>query len=141
MKPCPKPDVPLALERHARKLERQQAADAVKAAAKRRDGYRCRWPHCEYHAVTQGRVIDAAHLQAAGSGGDPALVRTTRDNLIALCRLHHRTAPENLHNAKLKIEPLTPEGTDGPCAFYRWTVADGWYVVASESAIGILEKD
>lgn len=135
-----KTGTPLALERHQRKVERKAADDAVKSEAKRRDGNRCRWPRCEFRNVAQ--VIDAAHVtQAAGMGGDPLLVRTERGDLMAICRLHHRMAPDNLHNCRLRIEPLTSLKTDGPCAFYA-TGADGVaYMVAQELTPGVYAKD
>lgn len=116
--------------RHARRLERKAAMDDVKADAKARDGYRCRWPHCEYTRVTD--VIEAAHIAAAGMGGDPKLVRTTRDNLVAVCDMHHRRAPQNMHNGGLKVEPLTTDGTDGPCAFSRWDAERREYFIVGE---------
>lgn len=138
--PQPKPSTPYALERHDRKTKRKQADNDVKQAAKFRDGNRCRWPHCEYRHIPQ--VIDAAHvLQAAGMGGDPLLIRTTRDALMAICRLHHRTGVQSLHSTDLRVEPMTGEGTDGPCQFLRRDVSGQWYVVAEEVAVGIYRRD
>jgi hypothetical protein len=137
--PQPKPERPVTLERHERKLSRKRAEDTEKQAAKRRDGGKCRWPHCEYRAVSQ--VIDAAHvIQAEGMGGDPKLRRSKRHQLLAVCRLHHRGAAVSLHSGDLKVQPMTSAGTDGPCSFWRWT-DQGWCVVAEEVSIGIYRRD
>lgn len=127
-------------KRAERKADTKTAGNAVREEAKRRDGKRCRWPHCEYRHV--GQVIDAAHVtHAAGMGGDQTLIRTTRQDLMAICRLHHRLARLSLHNANLRVEPLTPAGTDGPCQFYS-TDADGReFVVAQETAPFIYARD
>lgn len=131
-------------ERKARKLARKAESDDVKAEAKARDGNRCRWPHCEF---TKGKPpvtenIEAAHIQAAGMGGDPKQLRTTRDNLIGMCDLHHRRAPQNMHNGGLKVEPLTPDGTDGPCSFHRWdSDRHEYFIVAQEIEPRILGRD
>src|SRR5574341_582039 len=143
MTACPKPTQPLTLERHARKLSRKAADASVKAAAKARDGYRCRWPHCEYRAVRQ--PLDAAHItQAAGMGGDPKLLRTQRQDLMAICRLHHRTGYLSLHNGGLAIEPMTDAGTDGPCNFWARTLnrsSSANHLVARELSPFIYERD
>lgn len=131
-------------ERKARKLARKSESDDVKTDAKARDGFKCRWPHCEF---TKGKPpvtdnIEAAHIQASGMGGDPKHLRTTRDNLVAVCDLHHRRAPQNMHNGGLKVEPLTIDGTDGPCAFSRWdSDRHEYFIVAQEIEPRILARD
>ena len=135
-----KDETPAKVERHSRKLSRKAESDATKQEAKRRDGFRCRWPHCEYKAVTE--TLEAAHIHAAGMGGDPKQIRTTRDNLIAMCDMHHRRAPQNMHNGGLKVEPTTRKGTDGSVEFWRWSKDERRYhMVARERSNGILERD
>lgn len=91
---------------------------AIKAEAKRLDAYRCRWPDCEVPQGTFWGQIDPAHVQAEGMGGDPTLQRTTLENILAVCRWHHR-GPRSLHSGHLKVEKLTPQGTRGPMACYE----------------------
>jgi hypothetical protein len=79
-------------------------------------------------------VLDGAHLQAAGMGGDPQLRRTTRANIISLCRTRHR----QLHAGAARIEALTVAGADGPCVFSLWR--DAAYVeVGRERSLGVFE--
>ncbi len=133
-------ELPARLARQARKNARKAASDDVKREAKKRDGFHCRWPHCEYAHLTQ--PLDGAHVfQAAGMGGDPKLVRTQRCHVMALCRLHHKDAVESLHNANLRVEALTPELADGPCQFLRYSGEHGWYVVGMEVAVGHYARD
>lgn len=97
-------------------LERTGKARAVKAAerkemqaALKRDGYRCRYPGCKY----PGLRVDAAHMVHRGMGGNPKLDRTTRDQLIGLCIVHHGC----FDSGEFAIRPYTPSGTDGLCSF------------------------
>lgn len=136
-RPCPKPG-PLSLERHSKRLTWQRAMDAVIADAKRRDGHRCRWPKCEYSAVDQ--PLDGAHVfQPKGMGGDKKLLRSERKHIMALCRLHHRAQEKHT----LYVEEMTPDMADGPCMFWRESDdgSFGFYMVAQERAVGILERD
>lgn len=131
--------VPVAVERRQKRRDRKAVELDVKAAVKKRDGYECRWPACEYRTVPQ--LIDAAHLDAAGMGGDPQSLRMTRENLISICRLHHRKAPVSLHSGDLKIEPLDSDlGAEGLCAFYRLNRETGRFEhIATEKRIGVSE--
>lgn len=134
--PQPKPQ-PAIFERKARKRERDKHEDDVKAQVKRRDLQKCRWPRCEFKHYR----IEAAHLDASGMGGDPNGERMTRANLITLCWLHHQ-GPVSLEKHDLKVEPITDRGCDGPVEFYqRDKRGRGWFMVARERAIGILERD
>ncbi len=56
---------------------------AIRRALKRRDGG-CRFPGCSC-----SRFVDAHHIQHWADGGE-----TSMDNLILLCRLHHRLVHE-----------------------------------------------
>lgn len=134
----PKPSKPLRLERHERKRAHSSQEDFVKREAKRRDGRECRWPRCEYRKVVQ--PLDAAHIAAKGMGGTPDGRRNVRENLMAICRLHHQGRC-SLHSGDLAIEPLTPQGTDGPCAFFSTDPDGKRYMVAQERAIRQYERD
>lgn len=133
----PKPG-PSSLERHKRKREHSSHEDFVKREAKRRDGRECRWPRCEYRKVVQ--PLDAAHIAGKGMGGTPDGRRNVRENLMAICRLHHQ-GPISLHSGDLAIEPLTALGTDGPCAFFSTDPDGKRYMVAQERAIRQYERD
>lgn len=132
-----KPSVPQSIVRHERKLARQAHERREKQATKARDWHKCRWPRCEYSAV--GQPLEAAHVEDAGMGGSDERMR--RDNLVTLCRLHHRTAPQSIHSGDLKIEALTGLGTDGPLSFWQRDEEGRWYLVTEETAIGIFRKD
>ena len=134
----PKPEKPLRLERHDRRKARVAAEDTAKRDAKRRDGRTCRWPRCEYRKVVQ--PLDAAHVHGKGMGGTPDGRRNVRENLMAICRLHHQGRC-SLHSGDLHIEPLTPQGTDGPCAFFSTDPDGKRYMVAQERAIRQYERD
>jgi hypothetical protein len=117
-----------------------------KAAVRLRDGRGCRWPHCRHWK--DGVIVDAAHLEHAGMGGDPKAKRMRRDNLIRLCRIHHR-GPVSLDSGSLRIEPLTVYGTEGPVKFMRSVEGYNeqenrytctWVEVAREIRVGVLEK-
>ena len=125
----PKPSVPLAVERHDRKVERKAHERTEKAAAKCRDRFRCRWPRCQYSAMKL--VLDAAHIDASGMGGDPTGARMQRANLVTLCRIHHQ-GPRSLHSGHLEIEALTPDGANGALAFYDTDTEGRLYLVAQE---------
>jgi hypothetical protein len=81
-------------------------------AAKTRDGHRCRVPRCEYRR--QGMPIDACHLTHRGMGGNPSGDRTTRDQIVSLCRIHHGLLDQGL----MHVEPLTSAIADGPLEFF-----------------------
>ena len=101
------------LARRQRSALRRAAEQKAMQAAKRRDGLRCMYPGCLYR--TKDLPIDACHLRHRGMGGNPAVDRTRRDQLISLCRIHHG----QLDAGDIDITPLTPRGTDGPCSFLR----------------------
>ncbi len=134
--PQPKPG-PAIFERRLRKAKRATVEDDVKAEVKRLDGHKSRWPHAEFPKYR----LEAAHLAAAGMGGDPKSARMTPENLITLDWLSHR-GPNSLHSGDKRIVPLTNAGTRGPCEFQQRHPKTGkWVVVARERAVGLLERD
>jgi hypothetical protein len=62
---------------------RRRPSAALRRAARERDTCRCRYPGCE------SRRVDLHHIQYWSNGG-----RTDLDNLISLCRYHHRLMHE-----------------------------------------------
>jgi hypothetical protein len=83
--------------------KRRSIPPALRTALQSRDRT-CRFPGCEH-----SRFTDAHHLQHWARGGE-----TTLDNLLLLCRHHHRL----VHEGAFSIEPLA----DGDVRFRR---ADG----------------
>jgi hypothetical protein len=122
----------LAEYREKRRSRRSSAKLSVKVELKVRDGIGCRWPGCEFWR--KGYIVDGAHvMQAAGSGGDPRMVRSQRHHQMRICRQHHR-GPVSLHSGDLRVIPLTDKGTDGPCEFQARNpkAENGWEVVGGE---------
>ncbi len=118
--------------RYRRKQKRKAAVLDVKRTLIERDGHGCRWPGCEF--PKRGYRVDAAHVtHAAGIGGDPRLLRTTRDSLMRICVAHH-TGPVSLHSGDLRVIPLSEHGTDGHCQFEwrNYKAKGGWEVVGIE---------
>ena len=70
--------IPLSVGRKARTIPA-----AMRRALEARDGH-CRFPGCENH-----RFVDAHHVRHWAHGGE-----TTLDNLVLLCRTHHRLVHE-----------------------------------------------
>jgi len=85
---------------------------AIRRALKRRDGG-CRFPGC-----TCSRFVDAHHIQHWADGGE-----TSMDNLVLLCRKHHRLVHEAGYGIKAGHNGMTefslpdgkviPNGPDG----------------------------
>ncbi len=120
--------------RDDRKALVKQENDA-KAEVRRLD-VRCRWPHCAY-CRTYKPPLEVAHVvRAKGMGSDHGSVSTPA-HLMLLDRLSHSDQEAN----KRDVRPLTEQGTRGPCEFWQWTPADGWFLVARESAPFRYERD
>ena len=68
---------------------------AIRRALNTRDAG-CRFPGC-----THRRYVDAHHIEHWADGGDTKL-----DNLVTLCRLHHRL----VHEGEIRIEALAGGG-------------------------------
>jgi hypothetical protein len=82
---------------------------AIRRALQRRDGG-CRFPGC-----TCSRFVDAHHIRHWADGGE-----TKMDNLVLLCRRHHRLVHEGgfgiSHTASGKMIFSDPQGQDIPTA-------------------------
>jgi hypothetical protein len=83
---------------------------AIRRALKRRDGG-CRFPGCSCT-----RFVDAHHIQHWADGGE-----TKMDNLILLCRRHHRL----LHEEGFRLHRAMDGGID-------FTLPDGEIIPANE---------
>ena len=109
-----KQPVVLKVERAKNTTKRATRERKQKDVVRDRDGY-CRFPlcGCRKHKLP----LESAHLKHKGMGGNPKEDRSKPEKLITLCRARHRTLPISMHSGTLRVKPLTPEGTAGPCAF------------------------
>ena len=85
----------LAVGRRTRK-----APPALRRAALERDRHRCRYPGC------QSRKVDLHHIQHWSNGGPTSL-----DNLICLCKRHHRLVHDKRYVITTDGHFYTPDGT------------------------------
>lgn len=112
-----------------------KAEDDAKAEVRKRDRI-CRWPHCE-NCRRYKPALEVAHvIRAKGMGGDHGTVSTS-DKMMLLDRITHGEEEGNTR----EVRPLTDRGTWGACEFWRWTQADGWFLIARETAPFVLERD
>lgn len=108
----------------------------------------CRWPKFDHDSkrhVCLGQ-LEAAHGVAIGMGGDRDGSRTNRRDLLVVCSLIH-LGDNGIERHARRWEPLTEQGTLGPCAFYRREPSETkpgewgpWVLIGVESSPGILEK-
>lgn len=124
------------------KVDRRKAIkaheDREKKLVRARD-QKCRWPFCEYCRELKPR-LEVAHVVAKGMGGDHG-ERSTADQMMLLDYLTHQDGPGSLEQHGRRIEPLTDQGTNGPCAFWRIGDDGREYLVARETAPFIYERD
>ena len=86
---------------------------AAKIAAKERDGWMCR--RCG-DPETDWMLIEAAHIEDAGAGGDPLLLRGgDRASFVSLCAGCHR-GPRSVHSGHI-VMVVGPLRGDGPVEF------------------------
>lgn len=136
------------MARESKKEQVREKEDRNKSAARKRDGWVCRFPRCVCHRLRLHP--ECAHDAAKGIGGDHGL-RSTVDQLICLCKPRHQESRVSVHKGTLYHEALTEKGTNGPV---RWWVdlaaittpaayrKDGdaqWVVVATEREVRVLE--
>ncbi|HVE46071.1 MAG TPA: DUF222 domain-containing protein [Acidimicrobiales bacterium] len=93
---------PLNIGRTSRTIPR-----AIRRALRIRDG-KCRFPGC-----TQRRFVDGHHIQHWSQGGETSL-----ENLVLLCRLHHRKVHEQnftvRYDGGTRFTFTRPDGTPFP---------------------------
>lgn len=123
------------MERKGRRAQRIQVEHSEMQAAKKRDGFRCRWPGCNGKFKGLDLPIDACHgIAHRGPGGNPDGSRTKQAVIISLCREHHR----QLDGHEIEIHPLTSAVFDGPVSFHvRCEESGVMQHVASETSIGV----
>lgn len=137
-------------ERERQRRDRAKTEKTAKAQAKRRDGYRCRFPLCGCARVH--RRLESAHVIDKSRGGP-----NKTSNLLTLCVDRHQDSVYALHRGTIDVRPVhEPQGFDGPAAFYIDTeeavrivgeqalaghpgVWPMRVLIATESAVGVLE--
>lgn len=122
-------------EREDRRRTREREEKAAKAASRRRDGNRCRFPLCG--CQRQHRRLESAHVVDKSRGGP-----NRPENLITLCVDRHQDSEVSLHRGTLEIVAKDERGMDGPVAFFvslDTARSFGRVCLARESAVGILE--
>lgn len=128
------------IDREEKRARFDAAEDANKKAAKRRDNNRCRWPG---EHKCRG-ILESAHVQAKGMGGDHG-TRSATANLFTACSWIHRSGPETIERHELRIEFETPGGCDGLLSFWKQDGgrdANGeptYFCIGRERSIGLLE--
>lgn len=121
-------------ERVADRIREEQREQRAKTAARKRDGYRCRWPHCD--CEERRDRLEVAHIRDKSLCGE-----NDSANLICLCLARHQGRP-SLHSGDLAIRPIDEkDGANGPVEFWYREARGTWFMVARERAIGILERD
>jgi hypothetical protein len=98
---------------------------ALRRALRARDGG-CRFPGCENR-----RFVDAHHVQHWARGGE-----TTLDNLVLLCRRHHRAVHEGGYGVDAEGRFFSPWGDPIP-AVPRLPRGDPGKLVDRNAALGI----
>lgn len=133
------------------RAEKQASKDAVvekesrnKSAARKRDGWMCRFPRCGCHAKRLHPEV--AHIEGKKMGGDHG-ERSTAVNLICLCAGRHRESLISLHAGTLRCELLTVKGANAKVRWWvnaavlenRHATTARWVVVATETRPGYIE--
>lgn len=124
------------LERRGKRAAIKANETEQKALVVARDGSKtCRlFPHCK-----EREKFETAHLDDKGMGGDHGN-RTTASRMIRSCFWHHQGA-WSLHSGDIRVDCLTPDGTNGPIEVYGRDDAGRWFLIKREIATGIVERD
>lgn len=142
--PIPKPSASARkmLKKQARgKLQTQERDN--KTEAKKRDGYRCRFPLCGCKKL--GLVLEASHWrQHKGMGGDPQGLRSDVPDLITVCPHRHRDGVIAIDKGTLEVRPVNKRQGASGCvewwmdgaAFMGDHQRTHWVLLAREIRIG-----
>jgi hypothetical protein len=124
------------LDRRDKRAQIKAHEATEKAKVVKRDGLKaCRLvPTCQ-----EREKFETAHLDDKGMGGDHGN-RTSADRMIRSCFFHHQ-GPWSLHSNDLRVDCLTPEGTDGPVEVWARDEHQQWYLLKRETAVNVVERD
>ncbi len=111
---------PAAIEKDARKAERETAYKIGSTAARRRDGSRCRL--CGDH-----RNLETHHVRPRSLVGKT--VRDRIENLLTLCATCHKDVTTHV----VKLYP-GPDGANGLIRVERWSKAHKDYLEVRKEA-------
>lgn len=118
-------------------LELKSSENDNKKEARKRDGYRCRFPLCGCRLLRLR--LEVSHQEHKGAGGNPTGTRSTVDKLITFCVHRHQHGAVSVHHGTLRARPLTAKGTNGPVAFDIQggfgLPGQGWKELARETAV------
>jgi Domain of unknown function (DUF222)/HNH endonuclease len=116
---------PLSIGRKSRSIP-----PAIRRALQRRDGG-CRFPGC-----TNSHFVDAHHIQHWSDGGETAM-----ENLLLLCRHHHRLVHEGGFGIRTSTEGViefsNPAGEGIPTGPARNSRGNAWSLFEQHSESGI----
>jgi len=149
----------ITAKRRAAKSRKLKAAESAhKAEARARDGAggdeltgRCRFPLCGCAGrapLGSSRLdgkgfywIEVSHyVKHKGMGGDPTGARSQATDLICLCNWRHKEARFSIDHKNLRAVPLTDQGANGPVAWEMFLAVSGWFELARESAVQVIES-
>lgn len=135
-------------ERQEKKAAIVEREDRNKTAARKRDGWMCRFPRCGCHALRTHPEV--AHVDGdKGIGGDHG-TKSHHSQLMCLCPNRHKDSRISLHFKTLRIEFLTKKKANGPVCWWLDVTAltkaatqrrsgdEKWAVLAAETAPRIL---
>lgn len=124
------------LDRELRRAKIVAAERLAKAAAKRRDGWGCRFPDHKCRGP-----LEVAHIFIdKGLGGRRVGAINDTWNLMTLCAFTHRLGTPSIHSKDLKVDAETELGADAACSFWRRDEHGIWCCVGVEVRIGVLRK-
>lgn len=135
-------------ERQGKKAAIVEKEDRNKTAARKRDGWMCRFPRCGCHQVRTHP--ECAHVDGdKWMGGDHG-TKSHHSQLMCLCPNRHKDSRISLHFKTLRIEFLTAKKANGPVRWYLDTTAltkaatqrisgdEKWAVLATETEPRVL---
>lgn len=105
--------------KHRGRMASQKKERDHKAEAKKRDGYRCRFPLCGCSRIKLALEarIESSHDKHKGSGGNPAGDRSVAALLMTLCKHRHQDGAVSRHKGTLRSRYLTDQQNNGPVAW------------------------
>ena len=148
-----RPKGPTAKRRAAKSRRLKAAENKNKAAVRARDGAGgleltglCRFPTCGCHFEGGfGRpgskaFVEVSHQTHKGMGGDPTGDRSAPALMICVCNWRHKEARFSIDKKTIRWVPLTDAGANGPVAWEMFLDVSGWFELARESAVQVIES-